>query len=128
MRAIVWNPTGFHVINVLGKGRKFNTTDYITEGFSSLVEWRRNQIRASDRKLIIHADNTHPHTARISVTFLDENDMTKAPHSPSSPNLAPSDFSLFGHVKQFLRADFPNQDSFFGTMVQISGSIKSDLE
>jgi hypothetical protein len=54
------------------------------------------------------------------MTFLDENDMTKTLHAPYSPGLAPSDFFLFGHVKQLLReADSPDRDSLFDAMVQI---------
>jgi hypothetical protein len=112
MLTIVWNIKDFHVINVLGKGWKFNITHYITEMLSPLAEWRRNQVGASDRKVIIHADNAPPHTARISLTFLNENDMTKAPHPFSLLDLVPSDFFLFGHVKQFLRGvESPDRDS-----------------
>jgi hypothetical protein len=31
MLTMVWNPTNFHVINVLGKGSKFNATHYLTK-------------------------------------------------------------------------------------------------
>jgi hypothetical protein len=31
MPTIVWNPRGFHLIKVLGKGRKFNGGYYIAE-------------------------------------------------------------------------------------------------
>jgi hypothetical protein len=59
MVAIMWNPTGFHVINVCGKGCKFNATHYTTEVLSALEEWHRNQIGAFDRKSIVHADDPH---------------------------------------------------------------------
>jgi hypothetical protein len=47
-----------------------------------LGEWRRNQVGASDQKLIVDADSVHvhSHTAQISLIFMDENDMMKAPH------------------------------------------------
>jgi hypothetical protein len=99
MLIIVWNPTGFHVIKVLGAGCKFNTILYITEVLSPLAEWHSNQVAASDRKLVAQADNARPHTARISLTFLDENHVTKSPHTPYLPRLTPSYSFLFGHVK-----------------------------
>jgi hypothetical protein len=33
-----WNPTGFHVINVLSKGIKFNVDHYITNVLIPLAE------------------------------------------------------------------------------------------
>jgi hypothetical protein len=48
MLAIVWNPNGFHLINVLSKGIKFNTSHYITDIFVSLLEWRKTQVAGSD--------------------------------------------------------------------------------
>jgi hypothetical protein len=102
MLTIEWNPTGCHVINGLGKGCKFNCTHCITEMLSLPGEWRRNQVGASDQKLIAHADNAPRHTAGISLMFPDEKHIMKAPHPTYSPDLAPSDFFLFGHVKQLL--------------------------
>jgi hypothetical protein len=116
----MWNLTGFHVINVLGKGCKFSATHYITEMSSPLPKWRRSLAEPSDRKLTLDADNAQPHTSRMPLTFLDENDMTRAPHPFSSPDLAPSDFFLLGCVKQFLRgAESPDRNSLFDAMVLI---------
>jgi hypothetical protein len=57
---IIWNPNGFHMINVLSKGIKFNADHGITDVLIPLVEWRKTQVRRADRKLIIHADNASP--------------------------------------------------------------------
>jgi hypothetical protein len=86
----------------------------------SLGEWPRNQVGASDRKLIVHTDKEHLHMAQISLTILDEKDMTKASYPPYVPDLAPSDFFLFGQTKQLLQgAEFPDQNSPFDAVVQI---------
>jgi hypothetical protein len=46
--------------------------------------------------------------------------MTKDLPVPYSPDLAPSDFVLFGHVKPLLQgAEFPDRDSFVCTVVHI---------
>jgi hypothetical protein len=89
MLAIVRNPAGFHVINVLGKGCNFNIIHHTTEALPPLGEWRRDQVGASDRKLIVHAGKSHPHRVRIFLTFLDENDMTKVLHPRYPLDLAP---------------------------------------
>jgi transposase len=81
-----------------------------------LLEWPKTQIDGSDRKLIVHADDARLHTARVTLEFLKQNGMKRTPHSPYSPDLAPSDFYLlslisyllslisylFGYIKQLL--------------------------
>jgi histone-lysine N-methyltransferase SETMAR len=54
------------------------------------------------RKLLVHADNAYPHTAKLSTQYFKENRIKSAPHLPYSPDLAPSDFDLLGDVKRCL--------------------------
>jgi hypothetical protein len=89
---------GFHLINVLEKGRKFNVMHYITEMLSPLSEWWALDAPESNRKSMVHGD-ARLHTARLSAEFFEENHMKTAPHSPYSPDIAPSDFYLFGMSK-----------------------------
>jgi histone-lysine N-methyltransferase SETMAR len=53
--------------------------------------------------LIVHADNTRPHTATAPQEFMNEDGLERAIHPPYSPDLAPSDLGLFSHVKHYLR-------------------------
>jgi hypothetical protein len=66
----------------------------VTDILVPLLEWRKTQLGGSDRKLIVHADNERPHTVRVTLEFLKQNGMTKAPYPLYSPDLAPSDFYL----------------------------------
>jgi hypothetical protein len=102
MLTIVWNPGGFHLVNILPKGFKFNASYYITQVLDPLSKWQRTQVGRTNRKLIVHADNARPHTAKMTSQFLDENSMQRAPHPAYSPDSAPSDFYLFGCVDQLL--------------------------
>jgi histone-lysine N-methyltransferase SETMAR len=52
--------------------------------------------------LLVHADNARPHTAKSSTQYFNENRMKSVLHPPYSPDLAPSDFYLFGYVKRCL--------------------------
>jgi hypothetical protein len=72
---------------------------YITLIYWSLSEWRAFDGLESDRMLIMHVDNARPHTTRLSVEFFEYDPMRTAPHPPHSPDIAPSDGYLFGHVK-----------------------------
>jgi hypothetical protein len=50
--------------------------------------------------LLVHADNTRLHTAKLSTQYFNENRMKPAQHPPYSPDLAPSGFCFFGYVKR----------------------------
>jgi hypothetical protein len=84
MLTIVWNPRGFHLIKVLEKGRKFNAGYYITEILEPLSQWCLMETADNERKLLMHADNARPHTAKLATQYFNENRMKSAPHPPYS--------------------------------------------
>ena len=53
--------------------------------------------------VILQHDNARPHTAPATTTEIAAKGWAVLPHSPYSPDLAPSDFYLFGPLKDFLR-------------------------
>jgi histone-lysine N-methyltransferase SETMAR len=125
MLTIVWNPGGFHLVNILPKGFKFNASHYVTQIFDSLSKWRKTQVGRTSRKLIVHADNARPHTAKMTSQFMEQNSMQRAPHPAYSPDLAPSDFYLFGYVKQLLSGcQFAGQDSLRQAVSDILAGIE----
>jgi hypothetical protein len=69
MVTIAWNSAGFHLIEVLPKGHRFNA-DYgcssVLTRLSRISRQFRNEAR---RKLILHADNARPHTPKSSIEF-----------------------------------------------------------
>jgi histone-lysine N-methyltransferase SETMAR len=52
--------------------------------------------------LLVHADLARPHIAKLSTQCFNENRMKSVPYYPYSPDLASSDFHLFGYVKSCL--------------------------
>jgi hypothetical protein len=60
MLTIVWNSRGFHLINVLENGRKFNAMHHVTDILSPFSKWYASNAPESDRKLAARADNTRP--------------------------------------------------------------------
>jgi hypothetical protein len=99
---IVWNPSGFCIVTALPKGLKFNACYDTREILQEIKNWREQQGVGDDRILSVHSDNARPHTAKLSMDFLNANGMRKAPHPPYSPGLAPTDSLLFGDVKRQL--------------------------
>ena len=54
------------------------------------------------RKVILQHDNARPHTARATVEKIRTFGCEILPHPPYNPDLAPSDYHLFGSVKEQL--------------------------
>jgi hypothetical protein len=99
------------LIRVLEKGRKFNTGYYTAEILEPLSKWRSIEAMDNERKLLVHANNAHPHTAKLSAQFCNENRMKSMLHPRYSHDLAPSDFYLFGCVTRCL-ADLSFEDAY----------------
>jgi hypothetical protein len=56
---------------------------------------------------------------------MEHNSMQRAPHPADSPDLAPSDFYLFGYVKQFLSGcQLTDQDSLLQAVSDILAGIE----
>ncbi|KAJ4443031.1 hypothetical protein ANN_04681 [Periplaneta americana] len=69
------------------------------------VFWDRKGILLIDslpRGVVLLHDNACPHTARRTAAVLTEFVWELFDHSPYSPDLAPSDFYVFLHLKKFL--------------------------
>jgi hypothetical protein len=67
---IVWNHTGFHVIGFLLQGSRFNTHYDVSAILQLLADWFVGEVAASDRRLIVSADNARAHTAKVSFLLL----------------------------------------------------------
>ena len=52
--------------------------------------------------VILQHDNAIPHTARVTQGWLEKYGWEILPHQPHSPDLAPSDYHLFGPLKREL--------------------------
>ena len=86
-------------MNFAEKGTKINASYY-----SDLVASARAK-RRKERNIslwFLH-DNAPVHTAHISHTTIEDAGLVLLDHPPYSPNLAPSDFWLFSHLKRHLR-------------------------
>jgi hypothetical protein len=129
MSTVARNHSGFHVVTAVAKGLKCNAGYYATEILERVKNWWKEQRAGSTRKLIVHADSARPHMTKLSMDFMDANRMTRAPHPPHSPDLAPSHFFLFGDVKQQLSGCSFNHADDLRTVVQeiLDGSDKPTL-
>jgi hypothetical protein len=59
--------------------------------------------------------------------FCEENGLWLAPHPPCSPDLAPSDFFLFGYVKECLKGMvFTSYEALLDAIGEVVTGIKSE--
>jgi transposase len=125
MVTIVWNPLEFHLLDASPKGNTFNTEYYRVNILTELLPLRP---KVHERRVVIHADNARPHTARKCRAFCEENRLRLAIHTPYSPDLVPSDFFLFGHIKRCLQGiPFPSPKELLATIHEIVGPSRGQL-
>jgi histone-lysine N-methyltransferase SETMAR len=103
MLTVIWGIDGFHVVDLMTWQRSFNSEYFMSHVLAPMVTkvfpWARIP---HTRRLQLHLDNCRVHFSKASEQFITENHIGRIPHPPYSPDLAPSDFWLFGHVKTSL--------------------------
>lgn len=120
--SIFWNPNGFLLVDDLPKGSSFTSSYFINNILEPLTG---NGSRFPDndgRRLNLHMDNARPHIAKITNQYMECRGIKKVPHPPYSPDIAPSDFFLFGYIKEKL------QGCSFGTREELLDQIRKILD
>jgi histone-lysine N-methyltransferase SETMAR len=101
---VFWDCEGIILVDYLEKGRTINA-----EYYSNLL---KNDLREAlkekrpgklDSRPLLQHDNARPHTARFTMATINELKWELLPHPAYSPDLAPSDYHLFGPLKKPLR-------------------------
>lgn len=93
MISVFWSRQGIKTIVPLPEDTKFDKEFFRDNVVKKLLQ-------NDDRKhKIFHFDNARPH---LIDDYLKKKKITKLPHPPYSPDLAPSDFFLFGYLKMKL--------------------------
>ena len=77
----------------------------------SLVHWNNKKnlqrrvcrVRRSTSPILLLHDNVRPHTTRATIDALETLKFEVLSHPPYSPDLAPSDFHFFPHLKRDLK-------------------------
>lgn len=128
MISVFWNPNGIVLVDALPKGQKFNSEYYINNILKKLHESGGGFPDTNGKKLNVHADNARPHTSKMTIRYFETHGMKKVPHPAFSPDLAPSDFFLFGYVKLKLEGQsFTSRDELFSEVTQILNEIQPDV-
>ena len=102
MATVFWDVHGVLLVEFQEHGRTVNVASYcaiLQRLKQAILRKRRGLITKG--VLLLH-DNARPHTARLTQETTDNLGFELLPHPPYSPDLAPSDYHLFGPLKKML--------------------------
>ena len=102
MCTVFWGRQGVLLVEFLPQGTTINSVVYcetLKKLRCAIQNKRRGMLSATI--LLLH-DNARPHSAAQTQDLITSFRWERMDHPPYSPDLAPSDFHLFLHLKKFL--------------------------
>lgn len=104
MITVIWGVYGIYLIDVLPQGMSFNSEYFIKHIINKIAEKKQEIWNESDhQKIWLHLDNCRVHNSKESLQKTEDAGFCRTPHPPYSPDIAPSDFFLFGYTKVKLK-------------------------
>lgn len=102
MATVFWDTSGVLLVDFLPQGQTVNALRYCAtlKKLKRAISRKRPQL--CNDQILIQQDNARPHSALRTQETIKKLGWTVLPHPPYSPDLAPSDYHLFGPLKQFL--------------------------
>jgi transposase len=127
--SILWSVNGIHSLLDIPKGESYNSAFFCNAVIPSLVENICSQSRRKSlRGLYLHLDNARPHNSRESNECLKATKAKRIIHPAYSPDLAPSDFFLFGFLKQEIQGlILPDRESLKSAIIEIFSKIDRNM-
>jgi len=112
LASVFWDKDGVILIKYLKTGETINAgvySNYLIELKEVLKKKRRGKVSSGVQFL---QDNAPSHKAHQTMQLLVDLGFTCVPHPPYSPDLAPSDYHLFPHLKKHLKGThFPSDEA-----------------
>jgi histone-lysine N-methyltransferase SETMAR len=128
MVTVFWGYYGIYVINQKDDSIGFDA-NYMCELLEELDEnfAQRRPVNGLCG-MFIHMDNARPHTAKMTQKTISQLDLQPLEHPAYSPDLAPTDFFLWGYVKEQLKGyNFDTSDDLFAAIVSIIEGITREM-
>jgi len=115
MGTVFWDAERCILIEFLEPGKTINAAHYV----QTLLKLHCALCnKCPGRKVILQHDNAQPHTARLTLGKIENMGWEVLPHPPYSPDLAPSDYDLFGFVKNQMRGQHYKTNEALQTAVR----------
>ena len=103
MLTVFWDRNGPITISFLERGNTVNSENYC-ELLTQVKKDIKNKRRGlQSRGVILLQDNARAHTAARTLAKIEDLGWKLPTHPPYSPDLAPSDFHLFGPLKESMK-------------------------
>jgi len=103
MITVLWGIHGFYLVDPLPDDQTYNSVYFITLLQRLKPILNRSGVFEKDCIFPLHLDNAKVHRSQYTNERANELGFTMLPHPPYSPDLAPSDFFLFGYIKEKLK-------------------------
>jgi len=101
---LFWDTHEPILVHFQAHGQTVNSTNYCAMLQNELKPAIcKKRIRMLSKKVLLHHDNAHSHTAAATVETVQQLGFKLLQHSPYSPDLAPSDYHIFSPLKEALR-------------------------
>ena len=117
MATVFWDSQGVILVDFLPKGETINSEVYIETLRKLKAKIRRVRPNLDMANVLLQHDNARPHTSIRTMEAITSFGWTVIPHPPYSPDLAPSDYHLFGPMKEGLRGNRYGNDNEVKTAV-----------
>jgi hypothetical protein len=120
MVTIFWNPFGIHVFAALPEKISFDTGYFVDYVLTPIEELYPMHMAANQKqKLVIDMDNSPIDKLKAAIQKIAPMRVKVAPDPPYSPDLALSDFFLFGYIKQMIGdQEFASPDDLFEAITE----------
>jgi hypothetical protein len=126
--SIIWRGTGVKSLLSVPKGLKYNATFFVESAVPDLFKHGREEGRRKMlRGIMVHLDNARPHYSRKSNEALRPIKARRIPAPAYSPDLSPSDFFVFGMLKERLSgSSYSSPDELISAIGEVIASIPRD--
>jgi len=125
MLCVFWGIAGIAHHCWLPSGSSFDASFFAEEVLQPVADEldTTNKTR-HQRLMLVHFDNAKPHTAKATTERMKQLRMKRTPQPPYSPDIAPSDFFLFGWLKeQLTHHQIADEDGLFEAVDEILGTL-----
>jgi hypothetical protein len=107
MATVFWDSKGIIHLDFLTVQKTINEQYYSTLLNKKVKMAIRSKRRKRQDSVFFLQDNTRPHTAALIMATALKLKRDVLPHPPYSPDLAPSDYHLFGPMRGLRRQEIP---------------------
>ena len=121
MSTVFWDEEGVILVDIMPHGQTINSDLYIQTLKKLQKRFRRVRPHKDVAEILLQHDNARPHVSLKTQEAITKLGWAVLPHPPYSPDLAPSDFHLFGALKDNIRR------KRFGTDEEVVEEVKKWL-